>query len=116
MSQVQRTANHCDICGHEWLPQSGVAYSHCTSGKCRSRKWDRGEAEKVKAPVSKTGHAGSTPASPAKLAERIATGAEGKALASRAVKVLLEKRPHLKPVCPSCGALNGMHQKGCKAK
>jgi len=47
--------------------------------------------------------------------ERIATGAAGKALASRAVKVLLEKRPHLNPVCPSCGALNGMHFRGCKA-
>lgn len=40
MSQVNRTANHCDVCGHEWLPQDGVAYSHCTSGKCRSRRWN----------------------------------------------------------------------------
>jgi hypothetical protein len=41
MSQVQRTVNHCDICNHEWIPTPGVVYTHCTSGKCRSRKWDR---------------------------------------------------------------------------
>lgn len=43
MSQIQRIANHCDICQHEWLPSSGVVYTHCTSGKCRSRKWNSGE-------------------------------------------------------------------------
>lgn len=42
MSQVNRTANHCDMCGHEWLSTSGVVYTHCTSGKCRSRRWDHG--------------------------------------------------------------------------
>jgi hypothetical protein len=40
MSQVQRTVNHCDICNHEWIPTPGVVYTHCTSGKCRSRKWN----------------------------------------------------------------------------
>lgn len=41
LSQIQRPINHCDVCGHEWLPSEGVAYSHCTSGKCRSRKWNK---------------------------------------------------------------------------
>lgn len=42
MSQLQRTVNHCDVCSHEWIPTPGVNYTHCTSGKCRSRKWDQG--------------------------------------------------------------------------
>ena len=40
MSQRDRTINHCDICSHEWIPKQGVTYTHCTSGKCRSRKWN----------------------------------------------------------------------------
>ena len=40
MSQLQRTVNHCDLCHHEWIPTTGVIYTHCTSGKCRSRKWN----------------------------------------------------------------------------
>ena len=45
MSQVTRTANHCDVCSHEWLPTPGVVYTHCTSSKCRSRKWDSQHVE-----------------------------------------------------------------------
>ncbi len=71
MSQRERTINHCDICGHEWIAKPGVVYTHCTSGKCRSRKWDRKDIP--------------------------ATGEEGKAPAAKAVAILLEKRPHLKP-------------------
>jgi len=59
MSQLQRTVNHCDLCHHEWIPTTGVIYTHCTSGKCRSRKWDRKD---IPAP-----------------------GEEGKALAAKAV-------------------------------
>ncbi len=105
MSQLQRTINHCDICGHEWIAKPGVTYTHCTSGKCRSRKWDRKDIP--------------------------ATGEEGKALAAKAVEILLEKRPHLKPKretttgyvapinpagkpCKACGALGGNHFRGCK--
>ena len=109
MSQIQRTVNHCDVCGHEWLPQVGVAYSHCTSGKCRSRKWDRGEAEKVKAPVSKTGHAGSTPASPAKTTMKklrtIAAGV-GHAMMNPPSRDPVEDfhaaPPEPQPLCVSC--------------
>ena len=40
MSQRQATVNHCDICTHEWIPKPGVLYTHCTSSRCRSRKWN----------------------------------------------------------------------------
>ena len=43
MSYCMREVAHCDVCGHEWLVREGVVYTHCTSGKCRSRRWD-GEA------------------------------------------------------------------------
>lgn len=33
----------CDVCGFAWLV-TGEAPSHCASSKCRSRKWNKGEA------------------------------------------------------------------------
>lgn len=45
MSFVQRTVAQCDVCGHEWLARLGVVYTHCTSSKCRSRKWNQSELE-----------------------------------------------------------------------
>jgi hypothetical protein len=42
MSRVARDAWHCDVCGHEWLV-NGEEPKQCTSGKCRSRKWNGGE-------------------------------------------------------------------------
>lgn len=45
MSQREATINHCDICTHEWVPRLGVVYTHCTSGKCRSRKWNNREVK-----------------------------------------------------------------------
>ena len=43
MSYLTRTIAHCDICGHEWLPRM-PSPSHCASSKCRSRRWNSGEA------------------------------------------------------------------------
>src|ERR1700677_421763 len=40
MSQRQVIVNRCDVCAHEWIPKLGVTYTHCTSGKCRSRLWN----------------------------------------------------------------------------
>jgi hypothetical protein len=40
MSQLQATINVCDKCGHAWIPNPSVTYTHCTSSKCRSRKWN----------------------------------------------------------------------------
>ena len=42
MSQISILCNKCDVCGHPWIPKPGVIYSHCTSSKCRSRKWNAG--------------------------------------------------------------------------
>lgn len=42
MSQIQRMVNKCDVCGHEWVPAKVAIPSHCTSSKCRSRKWNKG--------------------------------------------------------------------------
>lgn len=54
MSQRQGTINRCDVCGHEWLPNPIMGltsnYTHCTSGKCRSRLWN-GSTRKAEAAV-----------------------------------------------------------------
>lgn len=40
MSQIQRTVNHCEVCGHEWIPRPGVVSTHCTLKLCHSRLWN----------------------------------------------------------------------------
>lgn len=51
MSQRECTINHCDVCAHEWIPKADVNYTHCTSGKCRSRKWNTKSNFPVAAPA-----------------------------------------------------------------
>lgn len=38
MSFVKRKVAHCDICGHEWIPDGSP--THCASSKCKSRRWN----------------------------------------------------------------------------
>lgn len=54
MSQLtDNVVNQCDVCGWKWIPKPGVTYTHCTSGKCRSRLWN-GSTRKYAAPVNVT--------------------------------------------------------------
>lgn len=50
MSQIKLTANHCDVCGHNWLPTVN-APKHCP--KCKSRLWN-GSTKKIIHAVIKT--------------------------------------------------------------
>lgn len=52
MSVITREVNRCNQCTHEWIPQPGVLYTHCTSSKCRSRRWNKPKAADVAASVS----------------------------------------------------------------
>lgn len=45
MQWVTRKVAVCDECGHEWLPK-GEAPKQCPSRKCRSRRWNSGEANR----------------------------------------------------------------------
>lgn len=45
MSFIKRLVAHCDICGHEWL--TAITPTHCA--KCKSRKWNGGVAQMVRA-------------------------------------------------------------------
>jgi len=65
MSQRQTTVNVCEVCAHEWIPKLGVTYTHCTSGKCRSRKWNSGAPQGGARPP-KPSLVGSSPTAPAK--------------------------------------------------
>ena len=41
MSLTERTACHCDTCGHEWLPVSVESLpTTCPARACRSRRWN----------------------------------------------------------------------------
>lgn len=51
MGQVNKLCNVCDICSHDWIPTPGVVYTHCTSSKCRSRKWDHIRRDAIEAEI-----------------------------------------------------------------
>jgi len=113
MSQVNILCNKCDVCGHSWIPQPGVTYSHCTSGKCRSRKWNSGAPQGGARPP-KPSLVGSSPTAPAKVFQRedgsYHTDANEYAIA---MKNLARPTPQ-RQVCKECSALGGLHARGCK--
>ena len=107
MGRVIVEAWKCDLCGHIWLVQDGVIPKQCA--KCRTRIWncDGGAAKQPKMIIAK-------PAKVEKVEREISIEKE------RPI-VIEELEARSAPTqrfsgCSECGALGGMHQKGCKRR
>ena len=100
----------CKRCGLPWCYYGVGRAVRC--GKCKTPYWDR---ERKEANRLDSGSAVVQANSRAKGTRRIAGGirrpyetVEGSPSYDRA-------RPAHAAGCPSCGGMNGLHQKGCKA-
>lgn len=101
---------NCKRCGHDWTPRSE---SPVSCPRCKSYEWDR---EKRHGEASR---GGKVPG----VQEGLASGKVNDRLGGvvRDVRPLLDegvrgsaKQREAAKGCPSCGGLNGLHQKGCK--
>lgn len=120
MSEIQGKLWKCDVltCGHVWY-SPGEAPKRCA--KCKSVYWNKTGAAREAQRVSM----GPPPkdlrlARATKIKEVVEIDPMIAALELAASGV--EDEPDIKPTparssaCPSCHALNGMHQRGCKGK
>lgn len=42
MARVNTVVNECDVCGHQWIPETNGEPMQCPSRRCRSSMWNRG--------------------------------------------------------------------------
>ena len=117
---------HCKRCGHVWRPRRDEPPVQCPD--CRSPYWDkekvngikRGDAGVGRGSVEqRAGDDATMPVLPSVTSGGVETG-------SQAGQPVAGGRTRMSPpiagsspasptkTCPSCGALNGMHQRGCK--
>lgn len=102
MSVIWKRTYHCDVCGHDWLPESDKLTTQCPSRKCRSAKWNKDVA--VQNPL------------PTHLEQPPPTRAQtiAKAIPSVVPASSLPTTRDTGKACSQCGSLNGMHQRWCK--